>query len=194
MATAIQRDTTIAVFDTRDSAHRAVEALHRAGFGNHQITMVMHHREQEKLEVTDLDAAKAAQVSGETKEGEGAAIGAVAGGLLGGAIALAVVLIPGFGPALVAGGLVLPSALGIATGVVGGAVGGGLVGALVGLDFPEEHARVYERELKSGKILVGVRAGDRLTEAADILHLSGGYDVVPPVAEAVPAGTPATGL
>jgi hypothetical protein len=31
--------------------------------------------------------------------------------------------------------------------------------------------------LKAGRVLVGVRAGDRTNEAWDILHLCGGYDL-----------------
>jgi len=178
MATATHRATLIGVFDTRDDAHHAVEALHRAGFTNHQLTMVMHHKDQEKTQITDLDAAKAAQVTGESKEMKGLAMGAVAGGLLGGALAVAVVLVPGVGLILAAGGLLTAEILAVVgSGVVGGAIGGGLVGALVGLDFPEEEARLYERELKAGRILVGVKAGDRAAEAHDILRLFGGREL-----------------
>jgi hypothetical protein len=197
MTTATHRSTLIGIFDTPESAHRAVEALHRAGFTNNQITMVMHHRDQEKTQVTDLDAAKAAQVSGESKEGKGVAIGAVAGAVLGGALALGVITVTGFGPLIVAGGLISAGTLaGLATGVVGGAVGGGFVGALVGLDIPEEEARLYEQELKAGRALVGVRAGDRANEAADILRLSGGRELEPVLAEAAPPEAPpeVTGL
>src|SRR5438477_9111034 len=106
MTTATHRSTLVGIFDAPENAHQAVEALHRAGFTNHQITMVMHHREQEKAEVTDLDAAKAAQVTGESKADKGAIVGAVAGGLLGGAIAAAIVIVPGLGTMLAAGGLI----------------------------------------------------------------------------------------
>jgi hypothetical protein len=178
MVTATHRTTIVGIFDTRDGAHRAVEALHRAGFTNNQITMVRHHTEDEAVEVTDLDAAKAAQVTGETKVDEGGAVGAVAGALIGGAIAVAIIAIPGFGPALLAGGLIAaPGLAGLATGVVAGAVGGGIVGGLVGLDFPEEEARLYERELKAGRAIVGVRADDRMNEAWDILRNCGGYEL-----------------
>src|SRR5262249_29762421 len=126
-----------------------------------------------KVEVTDLDAAKAAQVSGESKAGEGAAVGAVAGGALLGAFGLAAALIPGVGPVLSVGTLAATI-----FGVVSGAAGGGLVGALRGRDSPEEEPRFYERELKAGRILVGVKADNRAYEAAGILRDCGGYDAL----------------
>jgi hypothetical protein len=184
MATTNHHATLVGIFETREGARQAVEALHRAGFTNNQITMVMHHPEQEKTQATDLDAAKAAQVSGESREGEGVAVGAVAGAILGGAVAVGVLAIPGLGPVLLAGGLI--NAAGLAAGIVGGAVGGGIVGAFVGLEIPEDEARLYEEELKAGRALVGVRAGDRSNEAWDILRTYGARELEP--AHAVDAG------
>jgi hypothetical protein len=187
MTTATHRSTLIGIFDTRDSAHAAVEALHRAGFSNNQITMVMHHPGQEKTQATDLDAAKAAQVTGETKDAEGAALGVVAGAIVGGAVAAGVLSVPGLGPLLVAGGLIGTGVLaGLATGVVGGAIGGGFVGALIGLDIPEDEARLYEEELKNGRALVGVRAEDRVAEAEDILCRFGAHGLQPAHVEDAP--------
>jgi hypothetical protein len=186
MATATHRATLVGIFDTREGAHQAVVELHRAGFRDHQITMVHHHQPQGDVEVTDLDAAKAAQVSGKTKEARGSALGAVAGAAIGGAIAVGVLFTPDIGMIYLAGSLIASGAVaGLATGVVGGAVGGGIVGALVGLDFPEHEALLYEQELKAGHALVGVRAGDRADEAWEILRRCGGHElrhdvVVPP--------------
>jgi Heat induced stress protein YflT len=172
------RSTVIGVFDTRDQGHRAVEELRRAGFADSHITMVMHH-DDNTVDITDMDAAKAAQVSGESKAGEGAAIGAIAGGLGYGAIALALGLIPGFGPVLTWGAL---AATLFGVGAAVGATTGGIVGALIGADFPEEEARFYETELKAGKVLVGVRADNRAVEARDILDRCGGYHALSPSA------------
>jgi hypothetical protein len=187
MATATAHATLVGIFDTREGAHQAVEALHRAGFRDSQITMVMHHKPEHDLEVTDLDAAKAAQVSGENMEGKGAAVGAAAGALLGGAIAVAVLSIPGLGVVLLAGTLISSGALaGLATGVIGGAVGGGIVGALLGLDLPEHEALAYEHELKAGRALVGVRPGGREAEAWDILCGCGGRELQPEPLDELP--------
>jgi hypothetical protein len=184
-----QRSTVVGVFNTRAQAQLAVDNLRLAGFSDKQIAMVMHR--DAGPEATDLDAAKAAQVSGESKAGEGAAIGAATGGILGGALGVATALIPGVGPVLSIGTLAATI-----FGAAAGATGGGVVGALVGLDFPEEHARFYERELKAGRVLVGVKADERDGEAAAIIYRCGGYDatsvrtVTPGVNTAEPMQTP----
>ncbi len=175
--TTATRSAVVGVFNTREQGHQAVEELRRAGFSDHHITMVMHHNEDAKVEITDMDAAKAAQVSGESKAGEGALAGAIAGGIGGGALALAIGLIPGIGPVLSFGTLAA-SVFGIGAAI--GATGGGIVGALIGLDFPEEDARFYEQELKAGRVLVGVHAGDRADEAQAILDRTGGYHAQTP--------------
>jgi len=173
-----KRTTVIGVFADRAQAHEALNELRRAGFSDNQITLVAHRNEG--VEVTDVDAQKAAQVTGESKAGEGAAVGAgvgaVAGALMG--------LIPGVGPVLSIGTLA-----GVIFGVVAGGAGGGLVGTLIGQDFPEEEARFYERELKAGRALVGVKADGRFTEAANILIRCGAYDASSPQARALPANT-----
>lgn len=175
--TVMNRSVVVGVFNTREQAHQAVEALHRSGFSDDQVSMVMHHKEDKTVEITDLDAAKAAQVTGENKGGEGAAIGAVAGGLGGGAVALALGTIPGIGPILTLGTAAAAGIFGAMFGIgaVAGAATGGIVGALVGMDIPEEEARHFEAELKAGRVLVGVKSPDRLDEAASILEQCGCY-------------------
>jgi len=162
------RSTVIGVFDSHDKAHCAVEELRRAGFSDENFAVVMHHREG--VEVTDMDAAKAAQVTGDTKAEEGAATGAVTGAVLGGLMALPA-LIPGVGPILSFG--TLAASL---FGATAGALGGGMVGALVGMDFPEEEAKYYEQQLKAGRVLVGVKAMDRNQVALDIFRNCGALD------------------
>ena len=168
-----KRSTVVGVFADRAQAHQALEELRRAGFHDNQITLVTHRNEG--VEVTDVDAQKAAQVSGESKVGEGAAAGVAAGAVVGALLGL----IPGVGPVLSIGTLA-----GVIFGVVAGGAGGGLVGALIGQDFPEEEARFYERELKAGRALVGVKANDRFAEAASILTRCGAYDASSPHAHA----------
>jgi hypothetical protein len=166
-----RHSTVVGVFDRRSQAELALEELRFAGFRDSQLAMVMHHDPKETVEVTDLDAAKAAQVSGESKAGEGVAIGAASGAVVGGAIGVATALIPGVGPVISLGTLAATI-----FGVAAGAAGGGLVGALIGLDFPEEEARFYEQELKADRVLVGVKADGRESEAEALMRRYGAYD------------------
>ena len=63
-----------------------------------------------------------------------------------------------------------------AGGAAAGAAAGSLVGALIGLGVPEEEARYYEGEARSGRTLVTVRAEGRYDEASAITRRHGGYD------------------
>jgi uncharacterized membrane protein len=137
--------TIVGLFETREEARRAIEALRRAGLGDSDIGVVMR------------DDRGGAAGHEEAKEGEGAsaAVGAFGGGVIGGlsglALGLTGLLVPGIGPALVAGplaGLLGGSALGAATG--------GLLGSLTDLGVPEDEARLYQAGVGRGGVLVSV--------------------------------------
>ena len=166
-----KRSTVVGVFETRTQAEQALAELRSADFKDSQLTMVMHHNDQ-GIEVTDLDAAKAAQVSGESKAEEGAAVGAAVGAVAGGLLGL----LPGIGAILFWG----PTLAATLFGLVAGAAGGGISGALIGSDFPEPEARFYEAELKAGRVLVGVKVDGRYLEAVDILRRCGARDAASP--------------
>ena len=53
---------------------------------------------------------------------------------------------------------------------------GSLLGALTEMGVPEEDARYYETEFRSGRTLVTVRATGRANEALNILRRHGAYD------------------
>ncbi len=83
--------------------------------------------------------------------GVGGAIGAAVGGTLAALAAVGTsLIIPGLG-LIVAG----PLAAGLA-GAGAGGVAGGLVGALVGWGIPEDKARIYEKGIKDGGIVLAV--------------------------------------
>src|SRR5919199_363163 len=168
MTQATQRSTVVGVFHDRRRAEEAVQELHRAGFGDDQIGFAA--REGEAPEGSEAIAE--GHEGGEA--GEGAAKGAVGGGIIGGILgALATGLIPGIGP-VIAGGLLA----GIVGGVAIGAAGGGLLGALTGsMGVPEEEARYYDQEFKSGRTIVTVKADGRYDEAQRILRDYDAYDV-----------------
>jgi hypothetical protein len=159
------RNTAVAVFDERDDAEDAINALQDAGFRGEEIGLVARDREQ----------ANAMAESTGTKAGEGAVTGAVAGGVLGGLggflVGVGSLAIPVLGPVIAAGAF--------ATALTGAAVGAGvgaLAGALIGMGIPENEASWYEERVKGGAWLVSVNAPGRYDEARRILHEYGGED------------------
>ena len=100
---------------------------------------------------------------------EDEATGAVTGGIVGGVVGIAAsLLLPFIGPAI-AGGAVI-AALG---GAALGAVAGGFLGTFVSMGVPEEHARQYEQEFKTGRTIVTVKTDDRQQDALNILQRNG---------------------
>jgi hypothetical protein len=164
----------IGVFKDRAQAQQAVRELRAAGFGEDQIGFIARRVEGENVVV---DTSDPTQSHWEEGAAVGAASGAVAGGLW--ALGIAAGMLPAVGP-IIAGGL-LASVLASAAGT---AVAGGIIGALLGLGIPEEEARYYESEFKSGRTLVTVRPDGRADEAWAILRRCGCYE--PATASSLP--------
>ena len=103
-------------------------------------------------------------------------VGAGAGALVG--LGVLAGTIPVIGPVMAIGtlGTILLNA-------AAGAAVVGLVGALVGLGIPEEDAKYYESEVRGGRFLVSVDAGNREAEAWAILRRAGGYNRSFPLSE-----------
>lgn len=134
----------IGVYETEKQAQTAVEDLQRKGYTLEQISVVA--KNIEGLEPNE-DQVK-------FKETEGMMAGATAGGIIGLAgffVGMSALALPGIGPIIAAGPLLLT--LG---GAVSGAVAkaGDLTGALQEIGLDEEEARRYEEDVKEGKILI----------------------------------------
>jgi hypothetical protein len=153
--------TVVGVFQDDESAINAVQDLRSNGFAADQLGYAGHS----VADPSPGDAAEdvASEVAG----------GAVGGGLLGGVIgAVAAGVIPGIGPIVGAG--ILTATLG---GAAAGAAAGGILGTLMANGVPEEEARYYDQEFRTGRSLVTVKAGDRYDEAQAILRNQGAYDI-----------------
>jgi uncharacterized protein (TIGR02271 family) len=158
--------TVVGVFEDREDARDAIEALKDDGFAAEAISILSPDKQATQQIAEDTG----------THAGAGAATGAVTGGLLGGIggwlVGIGALAIPGVGPFLAAGAF--------ATALGGAAIGAGIgaiAGALVGMGVPEEHAKYYEDEARAGKTLVTVRADTRYDDARRILRDRGAYDV-----------------
>jgi len=142
--------TAVGYFRDRAQADAAYDELMARGFDRDDVSVVGRGREGGKG-LHDDDHVSA---------GEGAAVGGITGLLLG----AAAMLIPGIGP-LVAVGPLSAALAGALTGGVTGAVVGGITSALVDAGVPEDEARYYDERMRSGGVLMTVRADD--TRCAD---------------------------
>ena len=142
------------LFRDRDAAERAYQSLGQRGYGNEDISVIMSD-ETRKRHFSDPSGTGATTELG-NKAAEGAGIGGAIGGTIG-AIAAAVAAV---GTSLAIPGLGLVIAGPVAAALAGagaGAASGGLVGALIGLGIPEERVKRYEKGIKEGGILMGVK-------------------------------------
>ncbi|MCA0457895.1 MAG: hypothetical protein LCI00_28270 [Chloroflexi bacterium] len=146
--------TVLAVYDSFESADRAIRALVDDGFSRADIGLAANDVRGDYNRLHNPTAAASEDVSG----GEGGSFGAVIGGITGAVAALTAIVIPGIGPVIAAGPLV--ALLGGATGaVVGGAAGavtGGLAASLIHLGVPEAEATHYGESVRRGNALVTV--------------------------------------
>jgi len=163
-----QQSTIVGVFEDRQQADQAVDALRKAGFRDDQIGVALRHEDGE------FDVAEVEKDAGDSEAGTGAMTGALAGLGLGALAGIGVLsgMIPVVGPAIAAGtlGVVLSNA-------AAGAGIGGLVGALIGAGIPEHEAHYYQSEFEAGRTIVTVQADGRADEAMAIFRRYGAYDM-----------------
>ena len=137
-----------ATFKTRMAAEDALHRLEAIGVTDKQISIVS----------TDETRGRSFNLESKSHMDEGVAGGVTAGGLIGaalGALAIAgTLVIPGLN--VVVTGALVGSLAGLATG----AVAGGVVGGLIGAGIPEYEAKIYEKEIRSGSILLAVEVSD----------------------------------
>ncbi len=156
-----RRPYVVGVFDTHAQAHEAVTDLIAAGFSAKEIGFAMRGPHEKLPEDEKAEAYGDAALS---RTSTGAVTGAVLGGLLG---AVSSLLIPGFGPLLLSGILVMAA---------GGGIAGGFAGLISTMQLSDEEKHYYHRELEAGRCLVAVNAGDRYSEALAILETHGARD------------------
>jgi hypothetical protein len=170
--TTTDRQTVVGVFTDRRHAEVAMDALRHALFSESDIGF---------LSPTGAGTAGDTPTARiEHRAEDGAVTGAVAGGALGAvAGAVAVGLIPGIGQ-VIAGGVLL----GVLGGAAAGAAAGTYLGPFIGMkSVNDDLAHRVEHELRGGRTLVSVHAGDRAEKAMDILRDHGAVAVHGPGSE-----------
>ena len=174
-----KKTAVFGLYPSVERAERAVDDLISARFSNADVSVLM----------ADQQGSKDFAHEKQTKAPEGTTTGVAAGGTIGGTLGLlagiGALAIPGVGPFIAAGPIML-AGLG-----VGGAVGG-LVGALVGMGIPEYEAKRYEGRVKEGGVLLSVHCdtSEEIASAKDILKRTGADDIASAGEEAVGATAP----
>lgn len=157
-----------AIFDDRDTADGAVEALKRSGISEKAISLLWRASKFLDSEYRWSEGHSSLSVAA-----------AVAGsGIAGAMLGVAVLFVPGVGPVATAG-MLAASALGSVATVSGviGATGGALAKMLTDHDVDGVHARYYEEEIRRGKVFVSVdtrAAGCESAVALQVLKQRGG--------------------
>jgi hypothetical protein len=137
-----------ATFKDRASSEIALRNLEGIGIKGDQVSLVM----------TDETRHNHFKIDEDTKADEGAisgaALGGIAGALLSTLTTAGVMTIPGL--SLVVAGPFVAALAGLGVG----AITGGVIGGLVGAGIPEHEAKIYEKEIKNGGVLLAVEASD----------------------------------
>lgn len=155
----------IAIFANRGQAEAAIDELWHEGFAKEQVGVAAPgERLREATTATETMEENAAEGAA-----KGAAAGSAAGALAG---AAAAATIPGFG-AVIAGGLLA----GIGIGAAAGAALGGFAGPFVAMGISRDKAIDYEKELRTGRTVVVVKARDREDDALKVLRSHGAIRV-----------------
>lgn len=138
-------------FKDRDSAERAYDAIASRGYKDAEIHVLMTDETRKRLFQQEDDK--------DTKS-DNALKGAGVGGAVGGIVGAAAVGFAAAASSLVVPGLGLVIAGPLAGALAGGAAGataGGLTGMLVGAGLPEDKAKLYEKQLKDGEVVIAVK-------------------------------------
>jgi len=147
------------LYDSYETASRAVAELERVGLPAGDISIVANNAEgwydpnhtTTSRHDRDHDGVDDRAEGARTGAGVGAALGGIAGVLAG----IGMLAIPGVGPVVAAGWLVSTAA-----GAVAGGAAGGVIGALTQAGVSEDDAHVYAEGVRRGGTLVTVRVPD----------------------------------
>lgn len=141
------------IFKNVNSAETALHSLVDMGIPRDRISVLM----------SDEVGRKSFALKSHNKGAEGVAAGATVGGAIG-AIAAGLTAV---GTVTLTGGLGLLAAGPVVAALAGGGAGagvGGLLGGLIGTGMSENEAKLVEKNLQEGNVLIGVEAPDDMTD------------------------------
>lgn len=155
----------LALFGSPASAAAAARALHAAGVGREQISVVARSHDEEGALADQMDATPGADIEDSRPAARLGELGAQV-------LAAIAVVMPGIGPIVTAGPL--SAGLGEAAGHVAGSVASVLKNAGV----PERRAEHFQQEVERGALLLGVHVADsKVSEIRQALASAGARDI-----------------
>ena len=159
-----EKNSVVAIFNTHTDAEDAVKELHKAGFDMKKLSIVGKDYHSDEHVVGYYNTGDRVKYWGK--------LGAFWGGIWGFLFGSAFFLIPGIGPIVVAGPLVVW----IIAALEGAAIVGGLsaIGAaLYSIGIPKDSIVKYETSIKSNKfLLVAHGTGEEVKQAHKILEVT----------------------
>ncbi|MGE5615047.1 MAG: hypothetical protein ACM3XR_11650 [Bacillota bacterium] len=158
--------TVVGIFDSRDQAEMAARQVRDHGLRTDDISIVAKQSDEN---AEGRDGINATMMNRQAGVNDNISDGVISGGVLGGLAGLLIgtgsLFIPGLG---------IIAAAGPITGLLSGAVTGGIVGGLIDLGIPESRSRVYENDVRQGKILFSMKTDeDKVDQVASILRRNG---------------------
>jgi hypothetical protein len=147
-----------AVFRNADAAERAYRAAAALGYEDADINVVISDVTRDRL-LSERGASHPNLSSNAAESADKPAKGADLGGPTGGTLGTIAPVIAAVGTAVLIPGLVFAGPVAIAL-TAAGAVGvaGGLIGAFKDWGIPQDRVREYEKAVRDGAILLGVKA------------------------------------
>ena len=136
-------------FSDRQSAETAYNSLTSRGYKGDDVNVLMSDDTRKKYFDNDV----------ESDLGSKAMEGAGAGGAIGGTVGAILAAVVAAGTSLAIPGLGIVIAGPIAAALAGAGAGGltgGIIGALVGAGIPEDRAKLYDEDIRNGRIVMGV--------------------------------------
>jgi hypothetical protein len=147
-----------ALFRNADAAERAYRAAAALGYEDADINVVISDATRDRL-LSERGASHPNLSSNAAESADTPAKGADLGGPTGGTLGTIAPVIAAVGTAVLIPGLVFAGPIAIAL-TAAGAVGvaGGLIGAFKDWGIPQNRVREYEKAVRDGAILLGVKA------------------------------------